>query len=161
MNDDELTKVHVDLPNHRVGGESMWARPLGDDRYRIENVPFYAYGLNYHDVVEARESSPELKPSVIRVLEWSGHRTLRVIFEEDVPEDDHGGYLDELAPLHVSFERCSERYYALDLEPEARVDQVRRQLDLWERDGVLAYETCEARVAGHVGEAPPEELEEE
>lgn len=30
--DDELTKVYVDLPNHwAVGGESLWARPLGDD----------------------------------------------------------------------------------------------------------------------------------
>jgi hypothetical protein len=161
MSDDDLTKVHVDLPNHPVGGESMWARHLGGNRYRIENVPFYAYDLNYLDVVEAKEPSPDLKPFVIRVIERSGHRTLRVIFEEDVPEDDHGAYLGELAPLHVSFERCSERYYALDLEPEASMDRVRGKLDAWERDGVLAYETCEARVAGSFGEAPSDEDEAE
>ena len=161
MSDDELTKVHVDLPNHSVGGESMWARHLGGDRYRIENVPFYAYGLNFHDVVEAREASLDLKPSVIRVLERSGHDTLRVIFEEDVPEGDHGRYLDDLAPLHVSFERCSTRYYALDLEPEASVDQVRRRLDAWESESVLAYETCEARVDGSFGDAPGDESEED
>jgi hypothetical protein len=35
--DDELTKVHVDLPNHwGTGGESLWARHLGGDLYHLE-----------------------------------------------------------------------------------------------------------------------------
>jgi hypothetical protein len=161
MSDDALTKVHVDLPNHgATGGESMWAEHLGGDRYRIRNVPFYAYDLNFHDVVEARAAGPDLEPSVLRVLERSGHHTLRVIFEDGVAPDDFAGYLDELRPLHVGHERAGERYYALDLEPEASMAEVRRRLDAWEADGVLAYETCEARVQGSFDEAPSEEEEE-
>src|SRR5215207_3105299 len=117
---DDLTKVHIDLPNHwATGGESMWARDLGGARYRIENVPFYAYNINFYDIVEARALGPALKPSVMRVLQRSGHQTLRVIFDDAVTREDQRGRLNSLADLHVSYERCNEHYVALDLEPEA------------------------------------------
>jgi hypothetical protein len=64
--DDELTQVHIDLPNHwAVGGEAMWARALGGNRYRIENVPFYAYGLNFYDVVEGSRQTRSRPCSVL------------------------------------------------------------------------------------------------
>ena len=155
MSDEELTKVHVDLPNHwATGGESMWARELGGDHYRLENVPFYAYGLNFHDVVEARSPAPDLKPFVLRVTERSGHRTIRVSFSEAVPEVDRIAHLSALRELNVTFERCTARYFALDLEPEANVDDVRDRLDALEAEDVLAYETCEARVQDSFDAAP-------
>jgi hypothetical protein len=155
VDDQPLTKVHVDLPNHwAVGGESMWARELGASRYRIENVPFYAYDLNFYDVVEARALAPDEKPSVLRVVERSGHNTLRVIFDDALPEARMLELLKALEPLAVSFERSGEHYFALDLEPEASVDAVRDQLDIWEAEGMLEYETCEARVPGSFDGAP-------
>ena len=33
--------------------ETLWAEPLGDDRYRLESPPFYAYGVARGDVVRA------------------------------------------------------------------------------------------------------------
>ena len=158
MDEEALTKVHVDLPNHwATGGESLWARELGAHRYRIENVPFYAYDLNFHDVVEARASAPNLKPSVLRVLDRSGHRTIRVIFHDGVTEEDRLARLESLRELQVSFERCNARYFALDLEPEANVDAVRRRLDAWEAEDAAAYETCEARVPGSFDDSPSAE----
>jgi Domain of unknown function (DUF4265) len=155
VDEQPLTKVHVDLPNHwAVGGESMWARELGADRYRIENVPFYAYGLNFSDVVEARAQAPDQKPSVLRVVERSGHNTLRVMFDAAVSEARMLELLAALEPLAVSFERSGEHYFALDLEPEASVEAVRDQLDRWEAEGLLGYETCEARVPGSFDSAP-------
>ena len=77
----------------------MWALDLGRDRYRIENVPFYAYNLNFYDVVEARALGTELKPSVMRVLERSGHQTIRVIFEEAIAEDERISRLTSLSDL--------------------------------------------------------------
>ncbi len=155
MDDEHLIKVHIDLPDHwATGGESLWAEDLGGDRYRLKNVPFYAYDLNFHDIVEARASRPDLKPSVLRVLERSGHQTIRVFFREDVSETDRLTHLGALNAYHVTFERCSERYFALDLEPEASVEDVREQLDALESEGTLAYETCEARVPGSFDAAP-------
>jgi hypothetical protein len=155
---DGLTKVHIDLPNHwAAGGESIWARDLGGARYRIENVPFYAYNLNFYDVVEARALGPELKPSVMRVLERSGHQTVRVNFDGAVTEGDQIDRLNSLADLHVSYERCNRRYFALDLEPEASLDLVRSRLDQWETEGVLGYETCEARIPGSFDAEPSDD----
>lgn len=75
--EDSLTKVHIDLPNHwATGGESLWALPLGDDLYEIRNSPFYAYGINWGDVVWAHSNDPELKPQVREVVTPSGNRTL-------------------------------------------------------------------------------------
>jgi hypothetical protein len=155
---DSLTKVHVDLPHHwATGGEALWALDLGGHRYRLENVPFYAYDLNLYDVVEARAASADLKPSVLRVLERSGHSTLRVFFGENCSEEECLARLRSLADLHVSFEGSGERYFALDLEPETSVDAVRARLDEWEREGAIEYETCEARVPGSFDDAPLED----
>ena len=155
---DALTKVHVDLPNHwATGGESLWARALGGDRFAIENVPFYAYDLNFGDIVEARATAPELKPSVLRVVERSGHRTIRVFFRDGVAEEERLRHLQSLKEFHVTFERCSERYFALDLDPEASIDAVRDRLNECEGEGLLEYETCEPRVAGSFDAAPSEE----
>jgi hypothetical protein len=158
---DDHTKLHIDLPNHwAVGGEAIWARMLGGNRYRIENVPFYAYNLNFGDVVEAAASAPDRKPSVMRVLERSGHRTLRVFFAEDLDDSTILVRLESLSDLHVSFERCSQRYAALDLEPTADVGAVRARLDAWESEDIAKYETCEARTPGSFddvkqADAPP------
>jgi len=154
---DDLTKVHIDLPNHwAVGGESLWAASLGNNRYRVDNVPFYAYNVNYQDVVEAQVAAPDLKPSVLRVVERSGHQTLRVLFAEDVPEEHRVQRMASLAELHVEYERATSRLFALDVLPGANIEIVRSRLDEWERDGFLEYETCEARVPDSFDDAPEE-----
>ena len=48
-----LTKVVFELDEsdwHDHATESVWALPLGHDRYRIQNVPFYAYGVSYDEM---------------------------------------------------------------------------------------------------------------
>ena len=153
-----LTKVHIDLPNHwAVGGESLSARHLGGDRYRLENVPFYAYDLNFADIVEAKASEPDRKPSILRVVARSGRQTIRVMFGDEVAEPDVLSRLHTLEGLGVTFERCSKRYFALDLEPGASIVGVRARLDEWAQEGVAEYETCEARVPGSFDADPADE----
>lgn len=152
----QAVKVHIALPHHwAADGESLWATPLGANRYRIENVPFFAYDLNYHDVVEAVASSPELKPSVLRVVERSGHHTIRVFFKAEAGERS-AELLAELKAYGADYERSTMRHVALDLTPDADIAQVRSILDTWLATGVAEYETCEARVAGSFGGDPSE-----
>ncbi len=52
---DGMAKVRLSNADGDV--ETLWASPLGNDLYRLENSPWYAYGVSWQDVVEAH--SPE------------------------------------------------------------------------------------------------------
>jgi hypothetical protein len=152
---EELEKVHIDLPNHwGTGGESLWARRIGMHLFEIRNVPFFAYGLNYLDVVVATSDAPELKPTVRRVETPSGHQTLRVIFSEDVPKAKQLVHLAPLSDLYATLERANNRHLAIDITPKGDVDTVRAFLDGLETIGALEYESCEARVPGSFDDIP-------
>lgn len=145
----DLTKIVVDLPNHwATGGESMWARELGNGLFEIRNIPFYAYGLNLLDVVRAIEPSPQDTPIVRELARVSGHRTLRVFFNGTTREAEHIDLLRQLDGYRASFERAHPGHYAIDVAPDGDYAAVRERLEQWTRAGLLDYETCEARVSG-------------
>lgn len=153
--EEDLTKIVVDLPHHwATGGESMWARQVGEDLYEVRNVPFYAYGLNFGDVIRAIEPAPDKKPVVLELVTASGHETLRVRFTDAVAEADRPELLRELHRHQAYFEGANCSYFAIDVEPEGDYAAVRAQLDEWDADGLLEYETCEARVPGSFDDRP-------
>jgi hypothetical protein len=151
MSDDSdgLTKVYVDLPNHWwMKGESMWARPLANDHYEIRNVPFCAYGLNFGDVVLATASGPGLKPEIRSVARRSGNRTLRLNFDATVERARQIVVLNSLVARGVTVERANDRFVCLDVPPGADYQAVQALLADQEAEGMLEYETCEARIEG-------------
>ncbi|MEQ9103046.1 MAG: DUF4265 domain-containing protein [Imperialibacter sp.] len=161
MAEDGLVKLHIDLPNHwGTGGESMWAEPLGNDLYRIENVLFYAYGLNYQDIVRATADSEDLKPEVRELVTDAGHRTFRVIFERTLDKAEQETILDSLNGLGITYERATQSYVALDMEPSGDYQATMDQLAKYEEQGLLEFETCEARVEGSFDDRPDEEDDE-
>lgn len=144
MND--YTRVYVPLPNHwAVAGEALWATAMGDDLYQLQSSPFYAYGLNFLDIVRATPGDPSLPPFVTRVVRPSGHATLRVIFFETVPDPERTELLQSLASHEATFEAADPRYYVIDVDPAGDLEAVRAQLGVWEAAGLLEYETCQAR----------------
>ena len=153
--DDRLEKVFVDLPNHwGTSGESMWAIKLDCDLYQIDNVPFYAYGLNYRDKVQTDSTDSTRKPIVKKVVEASGHETIRVLFSKGVGEKKQVPIIDELGRMGVEIERAFEKYVALDIPPETDYDAVRNKLDDFQGKDILQYETCEARIDGGFDNSP-------
>lgn len=157
MTDEVLTKVHIDLPLHwGTGGESLWAEKLGGNLFKIRNVPFFAYGLNFADIVRATADAPDLKPEVREVVEPSGHRTMRVFFESSCLEEERAELLGQLNRYQAYFERATASLFAIDIEPGGSYDKVYEQLMEWEQSGLLHFETCEARVPGSFDEKPTE-----
>lgn len=155
MSDEELTKLHIDLPNHwAIGGESLWAKPLGDDLYQIENVPFFAYGLNYQDIVRATPDSPELKPEIREVVEPSGHQTIRVIFDKTTDREHQVKLLESLEQYKASYERADSINVAIDIKANGNYNAVYDQLEEYIEKGFLSFETCEARVKGSFDDIP-------
>jgi hypothetical protein len=139
---DEFAKVHVDLPNNpRTGGEAMWATPLGNDLYELRNSPFYAYGLNYGDVVRAVPRAPDQKPSVLEIVRRSGHRTIWVTFTDEASAQARSQRLAELNRWQAFHENANGTYFALDVEPDGSFNDVLGQLAAWREQGVLTYHT--------------------
>ena len=146
MGEDNLTKIYLDLPrNEEVGGESFWAEDLGDDLYRMRNTPFYAYGINFYDIVYAKAQSEDRKPSILKVHEYGSHKTLRVIFLDESSAEERPARLKELNKYKAYHENANGTLFAIDVEPDGDYRAVCDILYKWENEGVLSYETCEAR----------------
>ena len=144
MAEEELTKVHVDLPNNpHTGGEAMWAKALGDDLYELRNNFFFAYGLNFLDVVHAVSPAPDQKPSVLSVVRRSGYRTIWVTFTDDADGDSRARRLEELNQWQAFYEGRDETDYVVDVEPQGDFAAVLGQLARWRDEGVLTYHTGE------------------
>ena len=67
--------------------EIVWAYPLGDNLYKVENVPENIEELNLHDVVKCKEGPNQL-PNIVEVVRRSGNRTLRVEFREETSAEN-------------------------------------------------------------------------
>ena len=158
MNEEGLEKIHIDLPNHwAIGGETMWATPLGKDLYKLENVPFYAYGLNFHDIVKATPDSGDTIPEIREVVEYSGHRTFRVFFSKEIERSAQEEILESMKDLAISYKSANGIYYSLDMQPTGDYQAVFDRLDELEKENILGFETCEARIQGSFDDLPEED----
>jgi len=124
---DGLVKVRLQGPDEEI--ETLWARPLGDQLFELANTPWYAFGLSWHDVIEARVQTPEGFPEFVRVARKSGHRTVRVILSPpaDVSAESQS-VLDGLRALGCGYEGMRSRFIAVNVPPGADLMAVRQFL---------------------------------
>jgi hypothetical protein len=76
---------------HGSATETLWAAPVGQNQYRLENSPFYAFGVSYQDVVAAQRTDNELE--FVSVVSRGGHSTYRILVQSIAGSgrDGHGG----------------------------------------------------------------------
>ena len=103
----EITKTHVKVLVYTkpVAGyppeewEGLWAIPMGDGRFKIDNIPFYAKNLSCDDIVEATRQGDEYVFK--RVVSPSENSTIRVVLYDLANE---GSVRNDLANLGCSIE---------------------------------------------------------
>lgn len=131
MNDEEqYDKVLLRGPDGEV--ETPWAIRLSKNRYRLDNLPFFAYGISWQDVIETerRDGFNEF----IRVIEKSGNRTIRVILDEPASEAyAMQRVLDGLTKLGCGLERMTQRYIVVNVPEEVDLDVVQEYLNASEQ----------------------------
>lgn len=109
--------------------ETLWATDLGGDDYKLDNSPFFAYGVSWEDVVHAPFDPEEGRPTFQRVVSKSGNRTIRVVFDPPVEtgnESDH--VLQGLVALGCSYEGANSAYVSINIPPGVELKRVRRYL---------------------------------
>ena len=124
---------------HDHATESVWAIPLGDNKYQVQNVPFYAYDVSYDDTVIA-EPNEEGQLIVQHVDQRGGHSTYRVILNPGTTDRDFERAWDKLEHLGSSYERATDRLIAVDVPPETDIYQAYAALESGERDNVWGFE---------------------
>ncbi len=151
MGDDALRKVvfllDPDGPNEPPGSaECVWALPLGDDRYRLKNSPWYAYRASFDDVVYA--PMRDGRPTVEEVVEHGGHFTVRVRVTDDAAVPAITAHLTELGCGTESYAVESRGWtlIALDIPSEPALQQVRASLTAECEAGRLDYEEAAVRL---------------
>jgi hypothetical protein len=109
--------------------ETLWGTALGDDQYKIDNSPFYAYGVSWEDVVYAPVDLEDGRPTFIRVVSKSGNRTVRVIFDPPVQDGNESDrVLQGLVALGCTYEGANRGYMSVNVPPELSLAAVRDYL---------------------------------
>ena len=109
--------------------ETLWAVPVGEDQYILDNSPFYAYSVSWKDTVYAPVAEEEGLPTFLRVVRKSGHRTVRVIFDPPVQNgNESDALLQGLLKLGCTYEGANPGYIAIDLAPDVSLEIVRQYL---------------------------------
>ena len=129
------------------GEDSVWAEPLGSERFRVESCPFFAYGLSRDDVVQAAGPEGAGAPVLEDVLEKGGHRTLRMALA--------GGVALEAAPVQRLLERllslgCTHELLrpslvAIDAPASADLGEVAEALQEAAERRLVAWEWADPR----------------
>ena len=80
-----LQQAHDD--DNEVDVEVPWALALADNQYQLKNFPFFFYGLSFDDIFEALPTQvDDPRPYFTRIMKKSGHRTIRISFENSVQD---------------------------------------------------------------------------
>jgi hypothetical protein len=137
----DWTKVVFKLEQDDEGyppaaSESVWAKQIGDNRYRIENIPFFARNVSFGDVVETTDDHGRLM--VTRRVDQSNHSTIRVMLKR---VDDVSSLRQVLRETGCDSELSHlPRLIAVDIPPRVELEKVRGILNRGVSEGLWDYE---------------------
>lgn len=139
--DQDLEKIVILLPRadwHNHGRESLWAEPIGEDLFRIKNVPFYAEGYAYDDIVHAPRVKDEL--IVDHIVQRSGHSTYLLFLNEDPVGNSWVHCWEPLQELGCSYERATNRLFAVDVPPATDIYQAYKLFEIGKDSGIWDFQ---------------------
>jgi len=110
--------VKIGFRNEDGEVETLWAFDLGGGRYRLDNTPWFQYGVSTKDIVEA--APDDGMPFFQRVLEKSGYRTVRVLLDEPATEQ----FLAQIRNLGCSYEGATPKFLGIDIPPAVELSCV-------------------------------------
>ncbi len=86
--------------------------------------PFFAYGVSWQDVIEARLGEDQVL-EYVRCIKKSGNRTLRVIFQDYRSNDQRAEeILKELKNLSCSYEGMQPRMISINVPATVKLNTV-------------------------------------
>lgn len=145
---EQYIKVKIELPNNEdVASEILWAEIHTENTCFIRNVPFFAYGLNYNDLVEINNSDDF--PIVTRVIKKNGYKTYRVQLNKplETPKEieDFSTMINEYG---ANIEMANKYMLSINIKPNGDLWGLYDKLEELSNEDILDFETCEERIKG-------------
>jgi hypothetical protein len=120
-------KILFRVPNENDADdvETLWATHIEGDNYRVENSPFYAYGVSWKDIVLAPYNENESFPTFKSVISKSGNKTIRLFFEVPVEEGNQSSLvLKNILELGCDYEGANKKYICVNIPPNIELQSV-------------------------------------
>ncbi|KFA94690.1 DUF4265 domain-containing protein [Archangium violaceum] len=137
----KLEREDEDYPP--VDYERLWARPLEDGLFELDNIPFFVRGISVGDVVAARPGEGEVVFS--ELVRESGNSTLRVIVFDETHVEKVRRQFQELG---CSTELNVSKMLGVDVPPQVDLQAVRTWLMEMQSAGALEFEDACLRHEG-------------
>lgn len=104
--------------------ETLWAVALGNNLFRLDNSPFYAYDVSWQDIIEATKEAEDFY-EFVRVVEKSGNRTVRIIFQNFSGNDEKGKQiLSDIKNLGCSYEGANSKLISITIPSTVNFESV-------------------------------------
>jgi hypothetical protein len=139
----ERVRIRFLIEDSTLGtAEVLWAAPVNDGTFRLDNIPLLVFGVSLGDVVRVRQSNEVLEFE--EVVARGGHSTYRVMIND--PDDAAAQqHLRAIVTLGCGYEHLTPRFVAIDVPPAVDVFTVYELLDRGLDDGLWTFEE------GHCG----------
>ncbi len=124
-----------------VSWESVWATKVNENKYKIDNIPFYIQGLSLNDIIEVNEVDGEL--NFEEIIEASLNSVIRIIIINEGKKDELRSNLKSMG--------CESELdnfgvlIAVDVPPDVSFNKVADYLQKGEDSGFWEYEEASIR----------------
>lgn len=135
-------RIRARIDPERWGGsttEGFWGTPLESGLYRLDNVPFYADSLAFHDVVRCDLQDGEL--IISGVQRRSGNSTVRMVLAESARDPTSIASIENwLDASGLEYENSGEGLFGISVESSERLHELLAELAPQRSSGVINFE---------------------
>ncbi len=144
MEKNKFKKIKIILPEtdwHHYAAETLWVNSLGDNKYVLENSPFFANDLSYKDSVYAEYDKNEGFPVFKKVIERSKHSTYRIFLTEGESFENFERYFNPIFEIGCTYEGMNNTHFSVDVPAGTDVMKTFELLKKGEKDGIWFFES--------------------
>ena len=113
-----VSKIKIRIPLPANSGETLWAEQVGENLFKLLNIPFFAFGYAEGDIVRCEQNQDWHE--VIGLEKDNGNGTLRLIFAQEAGTDIQD-ILDELKSVGCTYEMASSKLVAVTVPPNLEI----------------------------------------
>jgi hypothetical protein len=135
------TKVVIPFEDgewHGKTAETIWVKKLNNNLYKVDNIPFLAYGISFGDIIDCVEIDGRLV--INSIITKSKYTTLRISFEDNVPFDSRKEYVSLISQYGELEYYDNMELYAFDTNDKSELNKVLTLLKELESKNILSYE---------------------